>query len=57
MDYIKGDRLVDILPEDKEIYCEILAKFSIKCIFFDGVYHGDMHQGNLIFLKNEGSEI
>jgi len=56
MDYIKGTRLVDILPEDKETYCEILAKFSIKCIFFDGVYHGDMHQGNLIFLKDESDD-
>ncbi len=56
MDYIEGDRLVDIHPSDKEKYCEILAKFSIKCIFYDGVYHGDMHQGNLIFIKDDNNE-
>ena len=27
--------------------------FSIKCIFFDGIFHGDMHQGNLIFMKED----
>ena len=30
-----------------------MAKFGIKCILFDSFYHADMHQGNVLFIKEE----
>ena len=28
----------------------------IKSMFFDGVYHGDMHQGNIFFILDKKEE-
>ena len=53
MSFIKGKKLSELNDEEKDKYCELLAKFGVKCVFFDGVYHGDLHQGNLIFMKEE----
>lgn len=53
MSFIKGKKLSELDDEEKDKYCELLAKFGVKCVFFDGVYHGDLHQGNLIFMKDE----
>lgn len=52
MSYIEGKKLSQLEDNEKDKYCELLAKFGVKCVFFDGVYHGDLHQGNLLFMKN-----
>ena len=52
MSYIEGKKLSQLNDNEKDKYCELLAKFGVKCVFFDGVYHGDLHQGNLLFMKN-----
>lgn len=51
MDYINGLKLNKICKTEKEIYLLQLAKFGIKCILYDGIYHGDIHPGNILFLK------
>ena len=33
MDYLEGKRLCDVLPEENDKYCEILAKFFYKMYF------------------------
>ena len=53
MDFIKGTKLTHLEPENKEPYCKLVAKFGLKSFFFDGVYHGDMHQGNIFFIKDD----
>ena len=53
MSFIEGKKLSELDDVEKDKYCELLAKFGVKCVFFDGVYHGDLHQGNLIFMKDE----
>jgi len=53
MDYIDGRKLDDISHEDKETYCTQLAQFGIKCIMYNRVYHGDLHPGNILFIKDE----
>ena len=55
MDYLEGRKLDELTEEDKETYCFQLAKFGIKCILYDRVYHGDLHPGNILFLKDEQS--
>jgi len=52
MDFIDGDKLDDILEEDKSIYCKLMAKFGLKTLFFDGIYHSDLHKGNILFIRD-----
>jgi len=53
MDYIDGRKLDEISQAEKETYCTQLAQFGIKCILYNRVYHGDLHPGNILFLKDE----
>ena len=43
MDYIDGIKLSDVMDKDKDVYSYLLAKFGIKCVLFDRLYHGDLH--------------
>jgi predicted unusual protein kinase regulating ubiquinone biosynthesis (AarF/ABC1/UbiB family) len=51
MDYIEGTRLENICTEDKDEYSKILSRFNIKSVFYDSIYHADLHSGNIIFMK------
>ncbi len=31
----------------------LLAKYSAKCLLFDRYFHGDLHAGNIFFMKDE----
>lgn len=58
MDYIDGMKLCDLEPDDKIHFCKAVAKFGLKSMFFDGLYHGDMHQGNIFFiLENNNNNL
>ena len=35
------------------IYSKILCKFNVKAIYFDAIYHADLHAGNILFIKKE----
>ena len=52
MDWLNGRELLDLREEEKDNYSLVLAKFGIKCLLFDGVYHGDFHKGNIVFMGN-----
>jgi predicted unusual protein kinase regulating ubiquinone biosynthesis (AarF/ABC1/UbiB family) len=51
MERIVGDTIYNICPEDKDRYAKLLAKFNFKSVFYDSVYHGDIHPGNIFFIK------
>jgi predicted unusual protein kinase regulating ubiquinone biosynthesis (AarF/ABC1/UbiB family) len=51
MDYIEGVRLENVEAEDRDKYSKILSKFNIKSVFYDSIYHADLHSGNIIFMK------
>ena len=51
MDKIEGSRIENILNEDKHEYSKILSRFNLKCVFYDAIYHADLHSGNVIFMK------
>jgi predicted unusual protein kinase regulating ubiquinone biosynthesis (AarF/ABC1/UbiB family) len=53
MDYIEGKRIENIDSEDKDEYSKILSRFNLKCVFYDAIYHADLHSGNVIFIKDE----
>jgi predicted unusual protein kinase regulating ubiquinone biosynthesis (AarF/ABC1/UbiB family) len=51
MERIIGDTIYNICPEDKDRYAKLLAKFNFKSVFYDSMYHGDIHPGNIFFIK------
>lgn len=51
MDKLEGNRIENILYEDKFEYSKILSRFNLKCVFYDAIYHADLHSGNVIFMK------
>lgn len=53
MDYIEGKRIEHIDGDDKDEYSRILSRFNLKCVFYDAIYHADLHSGNVIFIKDE----
>ncbi len=55
MDYIEGKRIEHIDSDDKDEYSRILSRFNLKCVFYDAIYHADLHSGNVIFIKDDGA--
>ena len=55
MEYIEGDRIENIDIDDKDEYSKILSRFNLKCVFYDAIYHADLHSGNVIFIKDKFS--
>ena len=53
MDWIDGMKLNEVPENKKDNFCELVAKFGIKSIFFDGCTHGDLHQGNCRFILDK----
>jgi predicted unusual protein kinase regulating ubiquinone biosynthesis (AarF/ABC1/UbiB family) len=51
MEKLEGNRIENILHEDKHEYSKILSRFNLKCVFYDSIYHADLHSGNIIFMK------
>ena len=51
MERIFGKTITQIDTHDKDKYALLLAKFNFKSVFYDGIYHGDFHPGNVFFLK------
>jgi predicted unusual protein kinase regulating ubiquinone biosynthesis (AarF/ABC1/UbiB family) len=56
MDYIEGSSVYSILHEDKESYIRILYLFIFECLFNNDVFHGDLHPGNILFIKDNENE-
>ena len=53
MEYIEGVRLENVCEDDIDKYSKILSKFNIKSVFYDSIYHADLHSGNVIFTKEK----
>lgn len=51
MERIVGKTITQIDADDKDKYALLLAKFNFKSVFYDAIYHGDFHPGNVFFLK------
>jgi predicted unusual protein kinase regulating ubiquinone biosynthesis (AarF/ABC1/UbiB family) len=51
MEYIDGMKITDIDPEDNDEFGKVLAAFNAKAAFCTSFYHGDLHPGNILFIK------
>ncbi len=52
MDYLEGKTIHDVDSSDKYDYGRILARYSMKSVLYDRLYHNDLHAGNIFFMKD-----
>ena len=53
MEYIKGDKLQTVDPLDYDEYSKQVIKFVLVTLVMNGICHGDLHVGNILFIKDE----
>ena len=53
MEKIHGQHISDLPKEDYEIYATLVMKYGFVSTFIHGFTHGDLHAGNILFIKNE----
>jgi len=49
--YIDGMKITEIDPEDCDQFGKALAAFNANAAFCSSIYHGDLHPGNILFIK------
>lgn len=52
MEYIDGIKITEIAPEDNDAFGKVLAAFNAKAAFCTSIFHGDLHPGNILFIKS-----
>ena len=53
MEYIEGKKIAEIPEEDNGAFAKILASFNVRAGFCNKIYHGDLHPGNILFIKDK----
>ena len=56
MDYIEGIKINQIQKEDYEGFAKQVIKFGFVTSMVHGVTHGDLHGGNILFIKDKNDE-
>jgi predicted unusual protein kinase regulating ubiquinone biosynthesis (AarF/ABC1/UbiB family) len=56
MEYIDGMPINKVLESDYEAFAKQVLKFGLVTILIHGVSHGDLHCGNVLFIKDENDE-
>lgn len=57
MEYIQGMTIGKVLKEDYEAFAKQVVKFGLVTTAIHGFAHGDLHAGNILFIKDETEEI
>jgi len=52
MEYINGMKIEQIKEEDYENFAKQVIKFGLVTTIIHGVTHGDLHSGNILFIKD-----
>ena len=53
MEYLDGMKITEIDPEDYDQFGKVLAAFNANAAFCSSIYHGDLHPGNILFIKEQ----
>jgi predicted unusual protein kinase regulating ubiquinone biosynthesis (AarF/ABC1/UbiB family) len=53
MEYIEGNKINQIKDEDYEGFAKQIVKFGIVTTIIHGIAHGDLHSGNILFIKDD----
>ncbi len=56
MECIDGIKINQIKEEDYEGFAKLVVKFGLVTTIVHGVTHGDLHSGNILFIKNESDK-
>jgi predicted unusual protein kinase regulating ubiquinone biosynthesis (AarF/ABC1/UbiB family) len=56
MEYIQGIKINQIKEEDYEGFAKSVVKFGLVTTIVHGLTHGDLHSGNILFIKNESDK-
>jgi predicted unusual protein kinase regulating ubiquinone biosynthesis (AarF/ABC1/UbiB family) len=56
MELIEGSKINEIKEEDYECFAKQVLKFGFVTTIIHGVTHGDLHGGNILFIKDENDE-
>jgi predicted unusual protein kinase regulating ubiquinone biosynthesis (AarF/ABC1/UbiB family) len=56
MEYINGMPINKVLEEDYVPFAKQVLKFGLVTTLVHGVSHGDLHSGNVLFIKDEDDE-
>jgi predicted unusual protein kinase regulating ubiquinone biosynthesis (AarF/ABC1/UbiB family) len=56
MEYIEGLPIHKIDPSDYEPFAKLVMKFGFVTSLMHGITHGDLHSGNILFIKDEQEE-
>ena len=56
MEYLDGKTIFEIDDIDRDEYTAIIFEMITKSILCDGFFHGDLHPGNIIFLKQDNGD-
>jgi len=56
MEYINGMAINKVLESDYESFAKQVLKFGLVTTLIHGVSHGDLHSGNVLFIKDEDDE-
>jgi predicted unusual protein kinase regulating ubiquinone biosynthesis (AarF/ABC1/UbiB family) len=56
MEYIQGKTIKDVDPKDNETFAVLILKFVLINLFMTGYCHGDLHTGNILFIKESVSD-
>jgi len=55
IDYIEGSIITEIKEADAKKYSILINKFTLKSFLFDGIFHADLHAGNIFFINNNNN--
>lgn len=55
MEKINGLKINQIDKEDHEKYARLVVRFAAITTLVHGITHGDLHPGNILFMKEEGT--
>jgi len=55
MDYIEGVPIHKIDPSDYEPFAKLVMKFGFVTSLMHGITHGDLHSGNILFIKDDNA--
>jgi predicted unusual protein kinase regulating ubiquinone biosynthesis (AarF/ABC1/UbiB family) len=53
MEYIDGITISNVEEQDYEIYAKQVFTFSFSSLLVKGTIHGDLHPGNILFIKEK----
>jgi predicted unusual protein kinase regulating ubiquinone biosynthesis (AarF/ABC1/UbiB family) len=54
MEFIDGNKITDVKEYDYEGFAKQVIKFGLVTTIIHGVTHGDLHCGNILFIKDIG---